>query len=160
MFCPQCRAEYRTGFTQCASCAVALVDELPIVVTPAGSGRELVRTALAFFMHQFVATMAVAFTAPLALAVLADFVRPFGWIISSKQMGQILTQTPYFPMQITLALFSGWTLARWLQHRSMLWVWILPFVALSIAFVNYPTYQPFVIGQFRYLSTSRSEEHT
>ena len=29
MFCPQCKAEYRTGFTHCADCDVDLVWELP-----------------------------------------------------------------------------------------------------------------------------------
>lgn len=29
MFCPECRAEYREGFTECADCQVALVNELP-----------------------------------------------------------------------------------------------------------------------------------
>src|SRR6516165_1705848 len=29
MFCPQCKAEYRPGFTQCADCDVDLVWELP-----------------------------------------------------------------------------------------------------------------------------------
>ncbi|MFC1591355.1 hypothetical protein ACFL43_02405 [Thermodesulfobacteriota bacterium] len=29
MFCPQCRAEYRQGFSSCADCNVALVHELP-----------------------------------------------------------------------------------------------------------------------------------
>ena len=29
MFCPDCRAEYRQGFTVCADCEVALVVELP-----------------------------------------------------------------------------------------------------------------------------------
>ena len=29
MFCPECRAEYRTGFTECAGCGVPLVWELP-----------------------------------------------------------------------------------------------------------------------------------
>src|SRR5690349_12755190 len=28
MFCPKCRAEYRTGFTRCSDCKVALVDHL------------------------------------------------------------------------------------------------------------------------------------
>ncbi len=29
MFCPQCNAEYRPGFTRCADCDVELVNELP-----------------------------------------------------------------------------------------------------------------------------------
>jgi hypothetical protein len=29
MFCPQCRAEYRPGFTHCTDCDVALVEALP-----------------------------------------------------------------------------------------------------------------------------------
>jgi hypothetical protein len=29
MYCPQCKAEYRQGFTRCADCDVALVAELP-----------------------------------------------------------------------------------------------------------------------------------
>ena len=29
MYCPQCKGEYREGFTQCADCQIPLVDELP-----------------------------------------------------------------------------------------------------------------------------------
>jgi hypothetical protein len=28
-YCPQCRSEYRLGFTECADCLVPLIDELP-----------------------------------------------------------------------------------------------------------------------------------
>ncbi len=30
MFCPQCRTEYREGFTVCADCGMTLVPELPL----------------------------------------------------------------------------------------------------------------------------------
>jgi hypothetical protein len=33
MYCPECRAEYREGFTKCADCGVRLVDE-PSSVPP------------------------------------------------------------------------------------------------------------------------------
>ena len=29
MFCPECRAEYRPGFTRCSDCDLDLVSELP-----------------------------------------------------------------------------------------------------------------------------------
>jgi hypothetical protein len=29
MFCPQCKAEYRRGFTHCSDCNIALVSTLP-----------------------------------------------------------------------------------------------------------------------------------
>jgi len=29
MFCPECKTEYRPGFTRCSDCGVALVNELP-----------------------------------------------------------------------------------------------------------------------------------
>ena len=34
MFCPQCKAEYRPGFTRCADCKVELVDQLPEAPSP------------------------------------------------------------------------------------------------------------------------------
>jgi hypothetical protein len=36
-FCPQCRDEYRVGFTTCADCGAALVDALPAPPPPADS---------------------------------------------------------------------------------------------------------------------------
>lgn len=33
MFCPACKAEYRSGFTICSDCHIALVQELPTLPT-------------------------------------------------------------------------------------------------------------------------------
>jgi len=40
MFCPQCRAEYRPGFTRCADCDVDLVNDLPAEPDDAEAARS------------------------------------------------------------------------------------------------------------------------
>jgi hypothetical protein len=117
------------------------------------------RSVLAFSMHQFVSTFAIFFTAPVALAVFADSVRPLGWILSTEQTSHVLTRTPYFPVHIVLGLFAGWALARAFPSKSMYRVWILPFATLVLAFESYPAIQPFVIGQKAYLTAPSSISH-
>jgi len=58
---------------------------------------------LVFVMHQVIATWFVFYVAPAAVALLATWVQPFGWTITSHQSSWI--QTPYHPVQIGLALF-------------------------------------------------------
>jgi len=47
MFCPQCKAEYRAGFTQCSDCAVELVGQLVL----AGTRDDLARTRSAKILN-------------------------------------------------------------------------------------------------------------
>jgi hypothetical protein len=43
MFCPSCKAEYRSGFTRCADCDVELVYELPVAAEePSHDPQEIV----------------------------------------------------------------------------------------------------------------------
>jgi len=42
----------------------------------------------------------------------------------------ILTENPFYPVQIVAALYFGWLLGRRFQHRCMLWIWIFPLASL------------------------------
>jgi hypothetical protein len=42
MFCPECSAEYRAGYTRCSDCAVALVSALPPEEVDTDHGDEVV----------------------------------------------------------------------------------------------------------------------
>ncbi len=43
----------------------------------------------------------------------------------------LLTETPFYPVQVVAGLCLGWVLCRRLQHRVMVWVWVLPAAILS-----------------------------
>jgi hypothetical protein len=43
----------------------------------------------------------------------------------------LLSGRPYFPIQIALAIFLGWIFGRHLWHKSMVWVWVMPLIAMS-----------------------------
>jgi len=114
---------------------------------------------LVFVMHQVIAIWCALFVAPMAVAVFATWVHPFGVTITTHQSSRILTQTPYYPVQIALALFLGWSLGGWLQHRSMLWVWVIPSVILSIVVATFPWIGQMAIKQYWYLSSPSRLSH-
>jgi len=91
-----------------------------------GNGRFHRRTRLwwAFPLHQIISTVGV-----LILAGFLTFATS-----SSSRARWILTETPYFPVQIGLAFLIGFVLQRYLHHRVMQWVWVLPFLILCVSF--------------------------
>jgi hypothetical protein len=42
MYCPQCKAEYRPGFTRCSDCDLDLVDALPQELEQAGQANRII----------------------------------------------------------------------------------------------------------------------
>lgn len=78
----------------------------------------------AFPFHQILSTVGVL--------VLAGFLT---FTVSPLPRARwILTETPYFPVQIALAFLVGLVLPRFLRHWLMEWVWVLPFSILCVSF--------------------------
>lgn len=105
-----------------------------------------VRSGLIFLMHQIFATEGVIWLTTLAAFLLTTSIAEVHetWARSAL-MGNIhrlLTNTPFFPIQIGVGAYLGCQLhLRW-AHRSMLWVWILPGALLAYAVIAIPTFSP------------------
>lgn len=100
---------------------------------------SLVRSAAAFVLHQFIATVGLLFLPPLLTAYVFDILRVLGKPYPMTSMYWILTGTPYYPLQISLGLFLGYLIGRRARNRVMLWVWVLPAAFLTVALLAFPT---------------------
>jgi hypothetical protein len=96
-----------------------------------------------FICHQFVGTWGVAIAATLAVSISFGVLNPVApSIFNSGNRSWLLTSIPYFPVQMGSGLWAGLMLGRWLRHRSMIWVWVLPALLLSYAVIAVPTLTP------------------
>lgn len=102
--------------------------------------RIRIKLIVTFLMHQLIATLGVAVTAGLLTGFAFDLLRWFGLPFPIDYMHWVLTGTPYYPIQIATGLISGVLLGRWLRHRAMLWVWVLPAVWLCYLLIALPTF--------------------
>jgi hypothetical protein len=103
-----------------------------MALTKAGQIRSSLGSSWVLPFHQIISTLGVM--------VLAGFL---AFATSSASRARwILTETPYFPVQIGLAFVIGVALQRCLRHRIMQWVWVLPSLILLVSFILTPL--PFV----------------
>jgi hypothetical protein len=109
-----------------------------------------------FATDQFVATWGIGFSAPLLLSQFSNFMLLFGWKYLGLHRYLILSENPYFPVQITLGLILGWLMGSSLQRRSMLWVWVLPFLFLCYAIANLPTISPLLPSMLLHAGVTQS----
>jgi hypothetical protein len=100
------------------------------------------KSVIIFVIHQFVGTLGIAFFAYFLGSSIFELPSLFGRTYSMRSLHWILTENPFFPVQIALGLYFGWLLGRRYKHRSMLWIWIVPALILSYAVVAVPTLTP------------------
>src|SRR5260370_34257278 len=103
-----------------------------------------VKSLLAFALHQFIGTWGIAFLSAFGLFELFDSLATISpWKPSVRFVHWILTENPFYPVQIVAGLYFGWLLGRRLQHRCMLWIWIFPLAILAYAFAATPLVSPY-----------------
>lgn len=104
-----------------------------------GSSESKMRATLIFLLHQIVGTVGMIALAGLLVSASINLFRLLGWPIPGYHLSRILTESPYFPIQVTLALIFGWLLSRRFGHRGMVWVWVIPAAFLGYLIVALPT---------------------
>jgi hypothetical protein len=103
----------------------------------------LLKSLLVFILHQLIGTWGIAFLAAFGLFEFFDTLTTISpWKPSMRSVHWILTENPFYPVQIVVGLCFGFLLGRRFQHRSMFWVWIFPLVILAYAFAATPALSP------------------
>ena len=65
-----------------------------------------------------------------------------GGMPSMRVVHWLLTENPFYPVQILTGLSFGWLLGRRFQNKAILWIWILPLAILAYAFAATPLLSP------------------
>jgi hypothetical protein len=95
---------------------------------------ERAKSVLIFVAHQFVGTWGIGLLAALGLTSLFDVIPDSArWKPSMHSVYWLLADNPFYPLQIMVGLYLGWRISRRFQHKSMLWIWVLPLAALGYA---------------------------
>lgn len=92
-----------------------------------------------FAIHQLFGMWGIALLAYYLGDCVFEFLRLFNLQYSMRSLHWILTETPFFPVQIALGLYFGWMLSHRLKHRSMLWIWVIPALLLGYCVVAIPS---------------------
>ena len=107
---------------------------------------RILTKSLWFLIHFFIGAIGV----PIAAAVLAYSVllplHEFFPSIGERTVHWILTETPYFPLQILVGFLWGFLISRRYRHVAMLWTWAVPALAISLALLFAPLRPVIVSG--------------
>jgi hypothetical protein len=101
--------------------------------------------ALRFLLHLTVSTVGVCVLAVLSTFTFTEALHPIFPTIGSRTAHWILTETPYFPVQIVTGLLMGFQLGRRYEHRVMLWTWVVPALGIALLILFAP-FRPMVVS--------------
>src|SRR5580700_4530414 len=88
-------------------------------------------------------TWGIAFLAAFGVFSLFDVLPSFANQKPFLRFGYwVLTENPFYPVQIVVGLYFGWPLGRRFHHKSMVWIWILPLAILIYSFAATPVLSP------------------
>jgi len=115
---------------------------------------RIVTNGLWLILHFCIAAIGV----PIAAAVLAYSVllplHQFFPSVGSRTVHWILTETPYFPLQIFVGLLWGFQLSRRYRHVAMFWTWSIPATAM-VLLVLFTPLRPVVVSGIEVTGFSR-----
>jgi hypothetical protein len=112
--------------------------------------KSRLKSVLIFLMHQLISTAGVLVFASFLGTTVFEILGQVGLPIQMHFVHWILTETPYFPLQIGLGVFWGWLIGNRFKHKSMVWVWIFPGLVLTYVVAAVRTITPdltSVLGQ-------------
>jgi hypothetical protein len=106
-----------------------------------------VKSLLVFVFHQIIGTWGIAVLAAFGLFSLFDALPDNAhWKPSIHFVHWVLTENPFYPVQIVAGLYFGWLLGRRFQHKAMLWIWVLPLAILSYFLIVTPVWTSVLAG--------------
>src|SRR5262244_666883 len=98
--------------------------------------KSIATAVLTFLVHQFIGMFGIPFTAPVVCSLGFKLLLLFGHTYPRRTLSSMVTELPYFPVQVVFALILGWLLGRAFRHRTMVWVWVIPLAVLCYALVT------------------------
>lgn len=100
---------------------------------------------LRFLVHLTAGTLGVIITAAVMTYSVVLSLHVFFPSLGLRNVHWILTETPYFPVQIAVGLLWGFQLGRRYGHQVMLWTWTAPALTIALLIVFAP-FRPVIVS--------------